>query len=155
MFRLLCPFPRVRTAVNIDFGLDPVFSWYVVLLCISGIAMLAIAAIKSSGQSTAARAFNALVGVGFLGYGIYLGFIFSGETYIIFFKAFILPVLLLVNFFRSLAGRKNARQQEQYQQNHEQQPQPQFQQAQQFQQPQQFEQPGQFQQQPPQQPNQN
>src|SRR6266508_1258409 len=69
MFRLLCPFPRVRTAVNIDFGLDPVFSWYVVLLCISGIAMLAIAAIKSSGQSTAARAFNALVGVGFLGYG--------------------------------------------------------------------------------------
>jgi hypothetical protein len=40
--------------VNIDFGLDPVFSWYVVLLCISGIAMLAIAAIKSS-VSTAAE----------------------------------------------------------------------------------------------------
>ncbi|HEY3259888.1 MAG TPA: hypothetical protein VGJ95_06395 [Pseudonocardiaceae bacterium] len=98
-----------------------------------------------------------MVGVGFLGYGIYLGFIFSGENSIIFFKAFILPVLLLVNFFRSLAGRNNARQQEQYQQNYDQQLQPQFQQAPQFQQPpvQQFEQPGQFPQPQPQQPNQN
>ena len=42
----------------------------------------------------------------FFGYGIYLAFIFTGGTYFILFKAFILPVVLIVNFFRSLKSRK-------------------------------------------------
>jgi hypothetical protein len=94
--------------VNLDFGLDPLFSWYVVLLCLSGIAMLAISAVKRSGQSTGVRAFNALVGIGFLGYGVYLGFIFTGESYLIFFQAFILPAILLLNFVRSLVSQRSA-----------------------------------------------
>jgi hypothetical protein len=88
--------------VNLDFGLDPLFSWYVVLLCLSGVVMVALAAIKAGGQSVGSRALSAAAGIGFLGYGIYLGFIFEGGSYLMFFKAFILPALLVVNFVRSL-----------------------------------------------------
>jgi hypothetical protein len=43
-----------------------------------------------------------VAGIGFLGYGIYLGFMFEGGSYMMFFQAFILPALLVVNFVRSL-----------------------------------------------------
>ncbi|MET9268333.1 hypothetical protein [Kribbella sp. NPDC003557] len=95
--------------MNIDFGLDPTFSWYVVLLCVSGVAMLAIAASKGFEQSAGARAVSALAGVGFLGYGIYLAFIFQGESYWMFFQAFILPALLVVNFVRGALARRAER----------------------------------------------
>jgi hypothetical protein len=88
--------------VNLDFGLEPLFSWYVVLLCLSGVVMVALAAIKPGGQSAGSRALSAVAGIGFLGYGIYLGFIFEGGSYMMFFQAFILPALLVVNFVRSL-----------------------------------------------------
>jgi hypothetical protein len=88
--------------VNLDFGLDPLFSWYVVLLCLSGVVMVALAAIKAGDQSVGSRALSAVAGIGFLGYGIYLGFIFEGGSYLMFFQAFILPALLVVNFVRSL-----------------------------------------------------
>jgi hypothetical protein len=88
--------------VNLDFGLEPLFSWYVVLLCLSGVVMVALAAIKAGNQSAASRALSAVAGLGFLGYGIYLGFIFDGGSYMMFFQAFILPALLVVNFVRSL-----------------------------------------------------
>lgn len=91
--------------MNIDFSNSPGFSTYVVLLLVSGIAMLVIAALNSSGQTAGWRIFNAVVGVAFFGYGIYLAFIFTGGTYFILFKAFILPIMLLVNFFRSLKSR--------------------------------------------------
>ncbi|GAA2823542.1 hypothetical protein GCM10010441_55030 [Kitasatospora paracochleata] len=93
--------------MNLDFSVEPLFSWYVVLLLISGVAMVGIGAVASSGLSAGWRVFNVIAGVGFVGYGIYLGFIFEGGTYIIFFKAFILPVLMIVNFVRSLANRSN------------------------------------------------
>ncbi len=88
--------------MNLDFGLDPVFSWYVVLLCLSGIVMVALAAIKADEQSVGARALGAVAGLGFLGYGIYLGFIFDGGSYMMFFQAFILPAVLIFNFVRTL-----------------------------------------------------
>jgi hypothetical protein len=87
--------------VNLDFGLEPGFSWYVVLLCLSGIVMVAMAAVKAGEQSTGSRALSAVAGLGFLGYGIYLGFIFDGGSYWMFFQAFILPILLVVNFVRT------------------------------------------------------
>ncbi|RRQ77474.1 hypothetical protein CQW39_18010 [Streptomyces griseofuscus] len=92
--------------MNLDFGAEPLFSWYVVLLFISGAAMLILGVINASGLSKGWRAFNVIAGLGFMGYGIYLGFIFQGGTYIVFFKAFILPVMVVVNFFRSLSRRK-------------------------------------------------
>jgi hypothetical protein len=88
--------------VNLDFGLEPLFSWYVVLLCLSGVVMVVLAAIKAGGRSVGSRALSAVAGIGFLGYGIYLGFIFEGGSYLMFFQAFILPALLVVNFVRSL-----------------------------------------------------
>jgi hypothetical protein len=92
--------------LNIDFSNSPGFSSYVVLLLVSGAAMLVIAALNSSGQTVGWRIFNAIVGIGFFGYGIYLGFIFTGTSYIILFKVFILPVVLIVNFFRSRKSRQ-------------------------------------------------
>jgi hypothetical protein len=88
--------------VNLDFGLEPLFSWYVVLLCLSGVVMVALAAIKTGDRSAGSRALSAVAGLAFLGYGIYLGFIFDGGSYMMFFQAFILPVLLVVNFVRAL-----------------------------------------------------
>jgi predicted lipid-binding transport protein (Tim44 family) len=91
--------------VNLDFGLDPVFSWYVVLLCLSGIVMVVLGAINKGEQSAGSRALGVLAGVAFLGYGIYLGFIFDGGSYMMFFQAFILPALLVVNFVRSVVAK--------------------------------------------------
>ena len=93
--------------MNLDFGLEPVFSWYVVLLCLSGIVMVALAAVKAGERSAGSRALGAVAGVGFLGYGIYLGFIFDGGSYWMFFQAFILPVALIVNFFRSVMAKND------------------------------------------------
>ncbi|WP_256642479.1 hypothetical protein [Streptomyces murinus] len=92
--------------MNLDFSAEPLFSWYVVLLFISGAAMLILGVVNAGGLSKGWRAFNVIAGLGFMGYGIYLGFIFQGGTYIVFFKAFILPVMVIVNFFRSLSRRK-------------------------------------------------
>jgi hypothetical protein len=94
--------------VNLDFGLDPLFSWYVVLLCLSGVVMVALAAVKAGDQSVGSRALGAVAGLGFLGYGIYLGFIFDGGSYMMFFQAFILPALLVFNFVRSLLTNHSA-----------------------------------------------
>jgi hypothetical protein len=91
--------------LNFDFSAQPLFSWYVVLLLISGVVMVGIGAVNLGGLSTGWRIFNAIAGVGFIGYGIYLGFFFEGVSYIIFFKAFIVPVVAIVNFVRSLGAR--------------------------------------------------
>ena len=49
--------------MNIDFGADPTFSWYVVLLCLSGAAMVGMALVKGSGQSDGARILGAAYAV--------------------------------------------------------------------------------------------
>jgi hypothetical protein len=95
--------------VNLDFSAQPLFSWYVVLLFISGLAMLVIGATNSAGQSPGWRVFGVLAGVGFVGYAIYLGFIFQGGSYVVFFKAFILPVVMVVNFVRSRIAHRQSR----------------------------------------------
>ncbi|MFI5729058.1 hypothetical protein ACIA49_02990 [Kribbella sp. NPDC051587] len=93
--------------MNIDFGLDPTFSWYVVLLCLSGAIMVGMALANVGGQSNGARTFSGVVGAAFLGYGVYLAFIFQGGSYMMFFQAFILPVLLVVNFVRGAMARRS------------------------------------------------
>ncbi|GAB3931836.1 hypothetical protein GCM10029976_036840 [Kribbella albertanoniae] len=95
--------------MNIDFGLDPTFSWYVVLLCISGAAMVGMALVKSTGQSNGARILSGVVGAAFLGYGVFLGFISEGDSYWMFFQAFFLPAILVVNFVRGALARRSER----------------------------------------------
>ncbi|MGW2254910.1 hypothetical protein ACWCXH_32715 [Kitasatospora sp. NPDC001660] len=90
---------------NLDFTNQPLFSWYVILLAISGIAMVIMGAINVGGMKAGWRAINIIVGVGFTGYAYYLGFVFEGGEYRIFFQAFILPIVLIANSVKALANR--------------------------------------------------
>jgi hypothetical protein len=76
-----------------------VFLIYVLFLIFSGIAMLVIAGVKS-GQTATRRAWNAVFGAGFTVYGLYLLLFFRGGHYLLFFYVFILPILMIVRFFR-------------------------------------------------------
>ncbi|MTE12687.1 hypothetical protein GLP40_07860 [Nocardia sp. CT2-14] len=76
------------------------FNWYVGLLALSGVIMLALAALRQ-GQSNTSRTVNGIFGAVYLGYAFYLAFLFDGGSYLIFFQAFILPVVMVVNFFRN------------------------------------------------------
>ncbi|MEU6563598.1 hypothetical protein [Nocardia nova] len=76
------------------------FNWYVALLAVSGIIMLVLAAVRN-GQNTASRSLNVILGAVYLGYAFYLAFLFDGGSYLIFFQAFVVPVVMVVNFFRN------------------------------------------------------
>jgi hypothetical protein len=93
--------------MNIDFSGHPGFSLYIILLAVSGVLMVAIGAAAFSRLSTGWRVFNLIAGVAFFGYAFYLAFFFKGGTYIIFFKAFILPALMVINAIRSAVSRRN------------------------------------------------
>jgi hypothetical protein len=96
-------------SMNIDFSSHPGFSLYIVLLAISGVLMVGIGATAFSRLSTGWRIFNLIAGVAFFGYAFYLAFLFQGGTYIIFFKAFILPAFMVINAIRSAATRRKTR----------------------------------------------
>ncbi len=89
--------------MNIDFGQHPGFSAYVLLLIGTGIAMMLMTSIGRAGRGL--RLLNGLFGLGFFGYGFYLAFLFDGGSYVIFFKAFILPVVLVLRTVQSVVGK--------------------------------------------------
>src|SRR5688572_2552587 len=89
--------PRRQPMIgNIDFNVDATFSTYVVALLGSGLILLLMAAI-GFGAGAGSRVISALVGLAMLGYGVYLGFIFDGVEYQMFYYVFIVPVLLIIN----------------------------------------------------------
>lgn len=90
--------------MNIDFNVDPVFSSYVLALVVTGVIMMLLASVGRT--STGLRLFNGLVGAAFFGYGIYLAFFFTGAEYFIFFKAFILPAILIFKTVVSLFSKE-------------------------------------------------
>ncbi|GHJ46501.1 hypothetical protein Cs7R123_38430 [Catellatospora sp. TT07R-123] len=90
--------------MNIDFSLEPLFSTYVVLLLLSGVILLALTAPESS---KGARIANLLFGIGFLAYGLYLAFVFDGGSYLILFKAFIVPVALIFHTVKTIIAKRN------------------------------------------------
>lgn len=90
---------------NFDFSNHASFSWYVLLLILGGILMIGLAGIAARPLS---RVLNLVVGFGFVVYGVYLGFIWRGGTYVVFFTAFLLPVLLLISTVRSGIRRRGA-----------------------------------------------
>lgn len=92
--------------MNLDFSLDPLFSWYVLLLLVSGIVMFVMGVTNAARQSIGWRIFGLVAGLGFFGYAVYLGFIFEGGEYLIFFKAFIVPVVVIIQFVRSLLANR-------------------------------------------------
>jgi peptidoglycan/LPS O-acetylase OafA/YrhL len=83
--------------MNIDFQNHAGFSFYVIMLMVAGLACLITgAAAAGRNVSRGLRIWNVILGLGLLGYGIYLAFIFEGGHYFIFFYAFILPILTIV-----------------------------------------------------------
>lgn len=98
---------------NLDFTNQAGFSWYCILLLVSGVLLLGLTGLP--GLSRGGRVLNLIFGLGFLGYSIYLIFMFHGGTYFIFAKAFIVPVVLIINSLRGLRSanlrrRANSRQ---------------------------------------------
>lgn len=85
--------------MNLDFAVDPMFSSYVLLLILSGVALLALAALGNTALNL--RLINAAVGIGFLGYGIYLLAFLEGGSYLMFYYAFVLPIVLAYRTFTS------------------------------------------------------
>jgi hypothetical protein len=75
------------------------FYIYVLFLILSGIAMLVMAFIRT-GYAKRRQVVNFIFGAGFLIYGLYLLLVFKGGTYFMFLYAFIVPILMIVNFFR-------------------------------------------------------
>jgi len=61
--------------------------------------MLVFAGVRS-GQRQSRRIWNALFGAAFTIYGLYLLLFFRGGHYFIFFYAFIVPILMIRQFFR-------------------------------------------------------
>ena len=81
------------------------FYTYVFFLILSGIAMLVLAGIKT-GRRSSRRILSGILGAAFTIYGLYLLLFFQGGHYFIFFYAFILPILMIVGFFRDRAAYK-------------------------------------------------
>src|SRR5262245_12953881 len=84
------------------------FNLYSVLLAISGILLIVTAATGFGGRSPAARGVNGVFGLAFIGYAIYLQFIFNGGTVFVSYYVFVVPVLLIVQAFRNRAATKQA-----------------------------------------------
>lgn len=81
------------------------FLTYTALLAISGVIMVVLA-IVGFGASTGSRILSGILGVGFFGYAVYLTFISDDDTVIVFYYAFIAPILLIVNVFKSRKAAK-------------------------------------------------
>lgn len=86
-----------------------VFHVYVLFLILSGIAMLVIASVRS-GQAASRRIVNAVLGAGFTIYGLYLLIFFHGGHYLLFYYVFVLPILMIVQFFRDWTAYRSQRQ---------------------------------------------
>jgi hypothetical protein len=91
------------------------FNIYTILLMVSG-ALLIVTGAIIRGQGVLMRVLNILIGIGFLGYGFYLQFLFEGDSYRVFFYAFIAPIFLLVRTFQARKANRDAQQSQQPQQ---------------------------------------
>jgi hypothetical protein len=93
--------------MNLDFSARPGFSAYVLLLMFAGIVMLVLGSPVVARRATRLRRIiNLVFGVGFFCYGFYLAFLFRGGSYVIFFQAFIVPIVLIVNMLRTSGARR-------------------------------------------------
>ena len=76
------------------------FYAYVFFLIASGALMLVMGILRAP-YARRSRVLNLIMGAGFAIYGLYLLLFFQGGHYILFFYAFVLPVLMTVRFFRA------------------------------------------------------
>lgn len=81
------------------------FHVYVFFLIASGIAMLAMGFVRAD-YAKRRQAVNFVLGAGFTIYGLYLLIAFKGGHYLLFYYVFVLPILMIVQFFRDRARAK-------------------------------------------------
>lgn len=93
---------------NIDFSNDSMFSWYCVMLAVTGLFTLVLASVTPR-LSVWLRALVAVLGIASLSYAYYLVYVFHGGTYVVSFKIFFLPVFLVGGVLRALAMRRDAK----------------------------------------------
>ncbi|WP_395104023.1 hypothetical protein [Actinomadura sp. SCN-SB] len=89
--------------MNLDFSAEPMFSWYVIALAVSGVLMMGASILP--GSKVLARVVYVVLGAAMLGYGIYLGFLFEGGEYQIFFYVFVVPIIVIVRAVQAAMGR--------------------------------------------------
>ena len=84
---------------NLDFSNNAGFSWYCILLLISGLTLVVLGPLRrrAGSQSTV----SVVVGAVFLGYGLYLTFGFHGGHYFVSYWVLILPIVLITQLVRS------------------------------------------------------
>ncbi len=82
------------------------FDVYVLFLILSGIAMLVMAFVRTD-YAKRRQVLNFILGAGFTVYGLYLLLAFNGGHYVLFLYVFVLPVLMIVQFFRDRARAKS------------------------------------------------
>jgi hypothetical protein len=83
---------------------------YAIFLVICGLVLLAVAGTGFGAQSVASRVINVIVGLGFAGYGLYLlVFLKPGGSVWIFYYVFVIPVVLVIQAFRTRAANRQAR----------------------------------------------
>jgi hypothetical protein len=87
------------------------FYVYVLFLIASGVAMLVMGTLRLP-YARRSRVLNLVLGAAFVLYGLYLMLFFSSGHYFIFFYAFILPVLMIVRFFRERTAYRSYRETE-------------------------------------------
>jgi hypothetical protein len=92
---------------------DTTFYGYATLLVISGVIMLVLAA-AGFGASTGSRVLSGVLGLGFLGYGVYLFLFFNGGTVHVIYYVFAAPILLIINVVKSRRAAKEGMDSPQY-----------------------------------------
>lgn len=95
---------------NLDFANAAGFSWYCILLLISGLTLVVLGPLR--GQSRSGKVGSVVFGAIFFCYGLYLIFGFRGGHYFISYWALILPVVLITRAIRSSNGQAVRRRQE-------------------------------------------
>ena len=83
------------------------FNVYVLFLIASGVLMLVLGSSRAP-YAKRRRVYNLAFGAGFTIYGLYLLLFFQGGHYLLFFYAFILPILLTVRFLRDRSAYRAA-----------------------------------------------
>lgn len=84
---------------------------YAPLLMVSGLLLVANAMLPW--QTVGARVLSVVVGIAFFGYGAYLEFLFTGGHFIVFYYAFAVPVLLIIQSVKGFRGWQAQKRQQQ------------------------------------------
>ncbi|MEY9845681.1 hypothetical protein ABH940_002759 [Streptacidiphilus sp. BW17] len=79
----------------LEFSAHPFLAIYSILLMISGFGSVALSVLNIGGRSVGWRIFGVIAGLLFGGYGIYMGFFFTGGEYILSGRGIVLPFLLI------------------------------------------------------------